>query len=498
MLKSNNPHFKRWLQPQWAALLSLTLMAPSANTHADTATIYGSLGNFDVVNNTGQSAHGFEIELEGLQPADVVYSFSAQRYGLSRIVPTATGVIVRWESPWNSLTGQFDAGTQPHTPNTPFAGTCYQWYPDTYDTAGCEHFGVSLNQNPGVTRYRWLVADAANLGKLTPVEPPVPIATPVYNIIPPVRAGDPPAIEVVVEAPEPAEVPHLYGDAQWIKIYVAQMPREVGLDELVTDNAVVPQDASKIEIDWALIQDEPATGSNGNRRQKRSQGTLLPTTRSVVRRIELYNFTGNYDPLTHEAMCGDLTCNLPADAELGEFISAQMTAANVQSNAVIVARSGSGSGKVASADGLVACGSKCVAVYEAGTMVSLTAKPDSNNAFAGWSGACSGSQLTCTIPANGITNVSAKFESSSSGSGSTNYLLSVKTAGGKGLISGAGGLITCGKTCAANLASGATVTLQATPESGFRFVNWSGACAGTGACTLTMNGNKSAQANFTK
>jgi hypothetical protein len=103
MIKSRNPQFKRWLQPQWAALLSLALMAPSANTHADTATIYGSLGNFDVVNNTGQSAHGFEIELEGLQPADVVYSFSAQRYGASRIVPTATGVIVRWESPWGDV-----------------------------------------------------------------------------------------------------------------------------------------------------------------------------------------------------------------------------------------------------------------------------------------------------------------------------------------------------------------------------------------------------------
>lgn len=73
LLKSHNPKFKDWLQTQPVALLALALMVPSTSTQADTATLYGSLGNFDVVNNTGQSAHGFEVELEGLQPADVVY-----------------------------------------------------------------------------------------------------------------------------------------------------------------------------------------------------------------------------------------------------------------------------------------------------------------------------------------------------------------------------------------------------------------------------------------
>jgi uncharacterized repeat protein (TIGR02543 family) len=41
--------------------------------------------------------------------------------------------------------------------------------------------------------------------------------------------------------------------------------------------------------------------------------------------------------------------------------------------------------------------------------------------------------------------------------------------------------------------------MTATPETGFTFVSWSGACTGTAAtCTVTVNGNATAQANFTK
>ena len=42
-----------------------------------------------------------------------------------------------------------------------------------------------------------------------------------------VRAGDPPQVEVEIDAPEPAEAPELYGDAQWMRVYVVQLPREV-------------------------------------------------------------------------------------------------------------------------------------------------------------------------------------------------------------------------------------------------------------------------------
>ena len=35
------------------------------------------------------------------------------------------------------------------------------------------------------------------------------------------------------------------------------------------------------------------------------------TTQSVVRRVELYNYAGRYDPVTHEALCSDPTCAAP-------------------------------------------------------------------------------------------------------------------------------------------------------------------------------------------
>jgi uncharacterized protein (TIGR03437 family) len=44
--------------------------------------------------------------------------------------------------------------------------------------------------------------------------------------------------------------------------------------------------------------------------------------------------------------------------------------------------------------------------------------------------------------------------------------------------------------------SGANVTLTATPQAGFVFSGWEGACTGTGSCTVAMNGPKSVKADF--
>lgn len=44
--------------------------------------------------------------------------------------------------------------------------------------------------------------------------------------------------------------------------------------------------------------------------------------------------------------------------------------------------------------------------------------------------------------------------------------------------------------------AGASVTLNATPDAGYVFSGWTGACSGQGACQLVMNGPESVQANF--
>ena len=84
--------------------------------------------------------------------------------------------------------------------------------------------------------------------------------------------------------------------------------------------------------------------------------------------------------------------------EIGEMIAVQMTAANVQPDALFVSKVGTGN--VDSSDKLIACGTKCVQPYNAGTIVTLTAKPASDSFFLGWSGACSGTALTCSVAVN--------------------------------------------------------------------------------------------------
>ncbi len=228
---------------------------------------------------------------------------------------------------------------------------------------------------------------------------------------------------------------------------------------LMADNPdAVPMNLNQLESDYQVIQDEPVSGGNGNRRRKRNAGNIDPTTRAVVRRIETLAYTGAYDPVTNEAICLDGLCNAPDASEIGEILSVQMTAANVQPDSVVV--SVVGGGRVTSSDKVIDCGGKCAGSYSAGTVVTLTAKADSKGTFTGWSGACAGTG-TCTVAANGIQTVNATFAARASGGGgggttggggaTTNRTLSVKTSG-KGLVTSNVGGINCGKTCSASVA----------------------------------------------
>ena len=70
-------------------------------------------------------------------------SWCGNKYNCPVVVPYATGVYVRYMSPYDSLNRTFTATTVPHASNTPFAGTCYMGSA-AYFTAGCDHFGVHL------------------------------------------------------------------------------------------------------------------------------------------------------------------------------------------------------------------------------------------------------------------------------------------------------------------------------------------------------------------
>ncbi|MBK7001893.1 MAG: DUF1566 domain-containing protein [Rhodoferax sp.] len=77
------------------------------------------------------------------------------------------------------------------------------------------------------------------------------------------------------------------------------------------------------------------------------------------------------------------------------------------------------------------------------------------------------------------------------------FVLAVSKNGtGTGTVIGSAAGIDCGSTCSAALASGTSVTLTATPATGSTFTGWSGACSGTGTCTVSMGAAQNVTATF--
>ncbi|MFY9823205.1 MAG: hypothetical protein WAM82_17615 [Thermoanaerobaculia bacterium] len=77
------------------------------------------------------------------------------------------------------------------------------------------------------------------------------------------------------------------------------------------------------------------------------------------------------------------------------------------------------------------------------------------------------------------------------------HTLSVSKAGtGSGTVTSSPAGISCGASCSAAFTSGTPVTLTAAPTSGSTFGGWSGACTGTGSCTVTLDADRSVTATF--
>ena len=486
-------------------VLTLLLTALSLSANAQTATVQGNLSSMDVINDTGQLTHGFEIEIEGAQQGDLYYTGYGQRYGAGTSSQYAGGVRVRWSSSYDSNSHQYSQSTPQYTPGTPVSWQyCYQAGAG-YSTSGCENFGQGMRNVSTITVIRgyWLVDDLANPGNLIRYTPNVAVPLPNWFFSPPVAPSTPPVVVAVVEAPEPPEAPELYGTAQWLKIYTTQLPRALTETDLQTGGGTVPQDPAQVEVAWDIIQADPPAGGNGRRSRNRKQNsTIVATaTRSIIRRYETYKYTGALDAITKQVACADLTCTAPGPGELGDQIAGANAAVNLTPDSVVITKSGTGGGNVDSADKFITCGSKCGSTYNAGTNVTLTAKANSGSTFAGWTGACAGTATTCTVAANGAVAVGATFTlnptgGGGGGGGTTNPSLQV-SLGGLGSVSSDLAGILCGALCSATYAPGTVVTLTATPAAGWSFLNWTGDCVGTNpVCTLTMTASKKPKANF--
>src|SRR5690348_11808975 len=85
---------------------SLALLGALLNPRAIQAQgiAYGTVNNFDTVNDTGVQAHGFEVELDDIHSTDITYTFDYNHYGVPKIsedtftVPGHTNVHVYYEA----------------------------------------------------------------------------------------------------------------------------------------------------------------------------------------------------------------------------------------------------------------------------------------------------------------------------------------------------------------------------------------------------------------
>jgi VWFA-related protein len=83
------------------------------------------------------------------------------------------------------------------------------------------------------------------------------------------------------------------------------------------------------------------------------------------------------------------------------------------------------------------------------------------------------------------------------GSPPTQHTLTVDKLGtGGGTVTSNPAGIDCGTTCSATFGAGDTVKLTAAPDPSSTFAGWSGACSGTGDCTVTMNRDLTVTATF--
>ncbi len=273
---------------------------------------YGSINNFDTVNDTGKVCHGFEIEIEDCRSVDISYTYDYNHYGTPKItqddsIPGHPKCVIRWESKRNP-DGSWASSTA--IPSGPIAPTDGHQFTDPSVNFGGEHFGVGYNVAVGAIRYHWLVEDLS--GQLV-YGGDVQIATPSFVYYPPIQAqpaqpAQPAKVQAIIEPPvvEMEPNPDLeFGPAVWVKEIrtVTHNPEKVALRDLVSDDPARDDEKNwrngepdEVEVEWQILQKElskPDGGNNG--RLEAAPEELNQGDEVVTRRYEFYEYVGPID-----------------------------------------------------------------------------------------------------------------------------------------------------------------------------------------------------------
>ncbi|NCP71924.1 DUF285 domain-containing protein [archaeon] len=216
-----------------------------------------------------------------------------------------------------------------------------------------------------------------------------------------------------------------------------------------------------------------------------SCGTSVTATATALSGYTFNNWTTPTGSLSTNPYTFNLNSNTSLTANFSSTAPSTYT--------LNVSLSGAGNGTVTSNPSGINCGTNCSENYSSGTSVTLTANPVTGHSFGGWSGACSGTNLTCTVSMTQARNVTATFNLPNS------YTLNLtKTIGGTVETYPSG--INCLESqtnCSATFPDQQSVQLNATPVSGYVFEGWSGDCSGPQiSCSVSMTEVKNVTATF--
>ena len=323
---------------------------------AGSAGIIGFLGNFDVINDTGKTAYGFEIELEGLHIGDITDTFggpgrgfptgtgfnpatSVERYGSPSITEYTNGAVfgtrVTYQGSYSAGAWNFGTPDVKTLPSGVFAtpgDNCWSGGGLGYSASTpCDHFGVGSRKNADKTTYSWLTESTP--GVLSNANGVVNLPAPAYVVVPaPVVVGQPPAppiVQALIIAPPPVQPPEKpepqWGDAIWVKVFTTELDHPAQLEDLVHGNPALQN--LHTETEWQLLQKDPGNPNSGFL-ESGYGAPVGPNAASILRRYEFYNFGGVYDEVDNHAILqgGD---SHPLGTDVGTYIGAQNGAINL-------------------------------------------------------------------------------------------------------------------------------------------------------------------------
>jgi hypothetical protein len=123
-----------------------------------------------------------------------------------------------------------------------------------------------------------------------------------------------------------------------------------------------------------------------------------------------------------------------------------------------------------------------------GSPVTLTARPNTGSQFSSWGGDCLGvTGATCNLTMNGPKNVTANFTPVVV----QQFTLTLAKDG-----NGTGTVGALPYSSSGQYTAGTNVSVKASPGPNCKFTGWSGACTGTGSCSVKMDKAKKVTASF--